>query len=855
VLASHLVATAEMRQRFEREARAISSLNHPNICILYDVGHDEGTDFLVMELLEGESLAERIKKGPLPVKDVLRYGIEIADALDKAHRQGIVHRDLKPGNVMLTKAGAKLLDFGLAKPTAMNATVGSQTAPVFSAAMTISNANSPLTAAGTIVGTMQYMAPEQIEGKEADARSDIFAFGALLYEMVTGKRAFEGKSQLSVASAILEREPEPISAIQPLSPPALGHVIERALAKDPADRWQSASDVKAELKWVSEGGSRVGTPAVVGKHRRHREWVAWGLAAVGIVAALSLGAVLAVKSSKPVTVVRSTLLPPKDVTFVPNNYALSPDGTKLAFLGDRASQPATLWVRSINSLDAQELTGTSGAAYPFWSPDSRSIGFFAGGKLKKIEAAGGPVVTLADAPTGRGAAWNRQGVILFAANPGSGLVQVSDAGGPVTPGTTLGEKDASHRFPAFLAGSDQFVFFLASKTLTGLSSASPEDKVSGIYSGKLGDKGTHFVVSADSEARAAAGQLLYINQGNLLAQPFDASRGAVTGSPVPLVERVGVSEARWKGSFSVAENGFLTFGRGTFALNTELTWMEPGGKKLGILGEKASFRHPAVSPDGKTVAVSLDSSPSKAEIWLYELARGIRTRLTFTQGVARTPIWSPDGKSVAYHEVGKGMKRKAISGFGQEEMLVESQGGAYPQGWSPDGRYLAYMGFSGGLGPRLSVYDFQEKKAKAVLKTAFPEVIPDFSPDGRWIAYSSNESGTMEIYVVPFPSVEAKFQISTTGGTQPLWAPDGKTIYYVALDGKLMAASIHTSPAFRAETARPLFESRVRQITFGFREFTITPDGRKFLVNTQVEQVENEPIHLIQNWTAELRKQ
>lgn len=855
VLAAHLVTTPELRQRFEREARSISALNHPHICILYDVGHDDGIDFLVMEYLEGESLAERLKKGPLPIKEVLRYGTEIADALDKAHRQGIVHRDLKPGNVMLTKAGAKLLDFGLAKPAAVSAAVGSHTAPVFSAAMTISNANSPLTAAGTIVGTMQYMAPEQIEGKEADARSDIFAFGALLYEMVTGKRAFEGKSQLSVASAILEREPEPISAVQPLSPPALGHVIERALAKDPAERWQSASDIKAELKWVSEGGSRVGTPAIVGKHRKHREWLAWGLAALGIVAALGLGATLAVQSAKPVQVVRSTLLPPKDVLFIPNNYTLSPDGTKLVFLARRGNSPGTLWVRPLNSLDAQELTGTARGLYPFWSPDSRFIGFFADGKVKKIEASGGPVTTLADAGGGRGATWNQNGVILFAPNQTGGLMQVSDAGGPATAVTTPSEKESSHRFPYFIEDSDQFVFFVQAKTLASLPSASPDDKTSGIYAGKLGDKGHHFVVSGDSDPAVVGGQLLYLTQGNLVAQPFDAEKAAVAGNPVPLAERVGISESRWKGSYSVSSTGLLAFSRGSFQANSELEWVEATGRKLGILGEKGGFRQPAISPDGKSVAVVLESSQSKSDVWIYELARGIRTRLTFSQGSTRTPVWSPDGKSLAYYEAGKAIRRKAVSGFGQEETLVENTLGALPQSWSRDGRYLAYMDFGGGKGPRVAIYDFQEKKPKTLLGTNFAEAHPDFSPDGKWLAYMSNESGAPEIYVVPFPALEGKFQVSTTGGVQPRWAPDGKTIYYIALDGKMMSAAIRTSPSFAAETAKPLFESRIRQITLGFMEFSVAPDGKKFLINTQLQQIDDEPIHLVQHWMTELKKQ
>ncbi|HUQ49278.1 MAG TPA: protein kinase [Terriglobales bacterium] len=857
ILAAHLVTSPDIRQRFEREARAISSLNHPNICTLHDVGHHEGTDFLVMEFLEGETLADRLKKGPMPIRDVLRHGIEIADALDKAHRQGIVHRDLKPGNVMLTKAGAKLLDFGLAKPAAMGAAVGSQTAPVFSAAMTISNAKSPLTAAGTIVGTMQYMSPEQIEGLETDARSDIFAFGALLYEMATGKRAFEGKSQLSVASAILEKDPELLSVLQPLAPPALEHVILRALAKDPNDRWQSASDVKAELKWVMEGGSRVGTPAIIGKHRKHREWVAWGLAAVGLLIAMAVTLPSLLRPAQPATPIRTIIMPPEELRFGLDSVAISPDGTKVVFVGISADQRRALWVRPLGSLSAQQLAGTGTAIYPFWSPDSRQIGFFADSKLKKIDAAGGPVITLADAQQGRGGAWGKDGTIIFSPTANSGLWQVKESGGVASEITKLKETESSHRFPAFLEDGEKFLFYATSKSLGGsILSTQSDDKVSGVYTGSLSGGDHRFLIASDSQATYSSGYLLYIFQTNLLAQPFHPGNAVLRGAAVPVAEKVRMTENRQKGAFSTSREGMLIFASGEGFTNSELTWMDREGKTLSKLGEPSDFQYPRISPDGKQVAVVLRTESSqKQDVWVYEMARGIRTRLTFTKDFTSIPVWMPDGKSIIFNDSGLKIKRKSISGLGQEEVLLEAKAGVFPNTISPDGKVLTYMNFEGGKGPRLWVHEMNDKKQKVLLNTNFIEVTAAFSHDGKWLAFSGEESGRPEIYVVPFPALDGKFQVSTSGGNQPTWGSGDKEIFYLAPDGKMMSSKVQTGSTFIAETAKPLFDTRVRQIRGSFMQYDIFPDGKKFLINTRIEDAKIIPLTVVQNWTSEIRKQ
>src|SRR5262249_36604381 len=450
VLPSHLSENAEIRQRFDREPKTISSLSHPHICALHDVRHQHGTDYLVMEFLEGESRADRLAKGPLPTEQALRYGIQIADALDRAHRQGIVHRDLKPGNVMLTKSGVKLVDFGLAKLAAAG--------PVASSLSILpTQAGANLTQDGTILGTFQYMSPEQLEGKEAGARSDIFAFGAVLYEMATGNKAFAGKSQASLIAAILDSQPAPISTVQPMSPPALDRVVQTCLAKDPDDRWQTAHDVMLELKWIAEGGSQAGVPAPVAARRVQRERTAWIAAALFAAAALALATLYFATPRRGDRIVRTSILPPSKTVYrsvgeSAGPPAISPDGLTLAFTASDTPGRSQLWVRSFDAAAPRALPGTEGAMYPFWSPDSKSIGFFCSGKLKKVDAAGGPVLTICDAADGRGGTWGRDGVIVFEPHFREPLARVSASGGPVTAGTKLDEsrRETTHRFPFFL---------------------------------------------------------------------------------------------------------------------------------------------------------------------------------------------------------------------------------------------------------------------------------------------------------------------------------------------------------------------------------------------------------------------
>jgi Tol biopolymer transport system component len=858
ILPSHLSSNLEAKQRFEREARAISSLNHPNICTLHDVGHQDGTDFLVMEFLEGETLGDRLMKGPLPPEQVLKYGIDICEGLEKAHKNGVIHRDLKPGNIMLTKSGAKLMDFGLAKATP------AQAPPASSLTMTMSgpSAELPLTAQGMMVGTFQYMSPEQVEGHEADARSDIFALGAVLYEMASGRRAFTGKSQASIVAAILASEPQPISAVQPMSPPALDRVVRTCMAKDPDERWQTAHDVKLQLRWIAEGGSQAGVPAPVAARRKLSQNLAWAAAGIFLLAALALGAGLWLRTSQRSLPLRASLLPPEKNTFDPFGFAISPDGKRLAFVAVSTDKgESSLWVRPLNSVAAQELSGTVGATYPFWSPDSSTIGFFAGGKLKKIDAGGGPVIALADVAAGRGGTWGSDGTIIFAPKgSGDGLYQVSSAGGPVSEVTHFNKdrKEDSHRWPWLLPDGRHFVFYMSSATNTGLTATNSEqDPVAGIYfyDRKTGKQAR--LLLTDSGAQYANGYLFYLRQQNLMAQPFDPGSGTLSGSPVPLAEGVAYNSDRWSGAFAVSSSGVLGYLNGT-GQQSQLVWSGRDGKEQERLGHPGNYSGVALSPDGQRVAVGVgDPNSSNHDIWIYELERGTLTRLTFEGAQAAYPVWTHDGKMIAYYSNRHGgdVYAKASSGLGGEQKLVESDDLKYPTDWTPDGSLLLYMNFAGGKGPRLWIHQTApEKKDYPLLGTNFTEENGRFSPDGHWLAYVSEETGKDEIFVVPFPGLSSKWQISTAGGEQAVWRSDGKQLFYMAPDRKLMAVGLDTAGGnFKAGLPQVLFASSVTNIHHSYRQYDVSHDGQRFIINTRAEQ-NSEPITLYANWERELKK-
>ena len=846
VLAAHLSSTPDVRQRFEREAKTISQLSHPHICALHDVGREGETEYLVMEYLEGETLADRLLKGPLPLEQTLRFGLQIADALDKAHRQGIVHRDLKPGNVMLTKSGVKLLDFGLAKAIAPTNRQEGLTA--------LPTQQPPLTQEGTILGTFQYMAPEQLEGKDADARTDIFALGATLYEMATGKKAFSGATQASLISSILRDEPQPISQVQPMSPPALDHVVKACLAKDPEDRWQAAGDVGKELRWIGEG-SQAGAVAVASAPRSRRNRAAWAAAGLLLLATLFLGnEVRRLRKQTRVASVHSFLVPPPKTSFRLTGddsapLVAAPDGQHVVF-----GAGGKLWIQSLATGTLSELTGSEGGTFPFWSPDSRSIGFFSEGKLRTVEVAGGPVRTIADAANSRGGAWGSRGTIVFAPDFRSQLFRVAISGGAATPATRIEEgKHTTHRWPSFLPDGVHFLYLAANH-------ASPRSEDSGIYVASLEEDSSHRVISSYGSAQYASGWLLSVRETNLLAFPFDTRRIAVAGEPVRVADDVNFDLGVWRGGFTASGNGLLAYHVAQAGVGGQLTWCDLSGRRHSTFGEKSEAYSPQLSPDGRRALVVL-GDPNN-DIWVYELLRGVRTRLTTNAQVTVSPVWSPDGSQIIFcRQRGTGgtrefvLARMASDGAGEEVVLHQSKVRIEPMDWSHDGRYVLID--RGDIGAQdVWVIPLDEPdKAFPLVQSQFTERSGQFSPNGRWVAYQSIQTNRNEVYVTQFPSGGARWQVSGSGGTQARWSPDGDELYFVSADDDLMVASVDGGGSrFEVKDVKPLFRANLyRGPRVGLHSYDVAPDGKRFLINDAGE-TGTPRVALVTNWTAGLPK-
>jgi Tol biopolymer transport system component len=848
ILPAQFSADPVRKQRFEREAKTISSLNHPNICTLHDIGSQDGVDYLVMECVEGETLAKRLEKGPLPLEQVLKIGAQIADGLDKAHRSGVVHRDLKPGNIMLTASGAKLLDFGLAKPAA----------PLMSGAtLTAAAAQStPVTQEGTIVGTFQYMSPEQVEGRELDSRSDIFSLGAVLYEMVTGKRAFEGKSQLSVASAILEKEPAPASSIKPMTPLALDYAVRRCLAKDSEYRWQTARDLMLELKWIAESGAQGALPPAMGQKKRGERFLA-AAAIAGALAAIFFASLYWSRAPEKARIVRSYVKAMPNASFVvapqQGGFAISPDGLRLAYVAQNADGKALLWVRPLDSLDAQALAGTDEASFPFWSPDSQYIGFFASGKLKKIVSSGGPPLTLCDAPNARGGAWNQDGVILFTPSLNVPLHRVSAAGGTPIPVTMLDPSKGvtTHRWPQFLPDGRHFLY------VAGTPLTPREDPTNAIMVGSLDSKESKLLLHAHASAQYVSGEILFLRQSTLMAQPFDVKRLELTGEASPIADSVDEAELTLYSMFSAAGNGLLTYMEGTSSVSRELLWLDRSGRKLGEVPGADTYMSPRISPDGKRILYTLVAP--WYEVWSYDTSLGVKTRLTFGTSSGRahmSAVWSPDGQRIAYMSIraGKwGLYEKAADGSGNEEVLMEdTQSIKYMNDWSPDGKYLAFQQAEQGVNEIWLLPLTGERKPIPFLQSQFTANLSSFSPDGKWLAYCSTESGEQKVYVVPFPGPGGKWQVSPGGGCYARWRRDGKELFYLSPDNRIMAAEVKADgSSFAIGAVKPLFETRVYRSTFG--GYDVTADGQRFIICYEPGQP-NVAITLVENWDAELKK-
>lgn len=839
VLPANLSSDPNLRQRLEREAKAVSKLSHPHICTLHDIGHQDGVDFIVMELVEGETLEQRLGKGPLPPDQVLRIAAQIADALAKAHKMGFVHRDLKPANVMLTKTGAKLMDFGLAKQ--------SGPAQLATALTEMTMEQARLTSEGMLVGTFQYMAPEQPEGKEADARADIFALGELIYEMATGKPAFSGKSRASLIAAILTAEPTPMESLQPMTPVSLGRIVKKCLAKDPDDRWQSASDLAAELKWIAEGGSQSGEGAQSSVATAPSR-LSWILAGVFFLLALAGGtAWWTTRPQRPPAMYFHAAVP-----FAPNEVALSSDGRMLAMVG--YSAPANdymLWTYEVGSQRSTSLEGTHGGNYPFWSPDGKYVGFFADGKLKKIDVAGGQVQVLCDAPNGRGGSWNQEGTIIFSPDALGSLLRVPSSGG--TPAPLLTKVDTSrsevgHRWPTFLPDQKHFLYLA--------TNFSGRPGINAIFVGSLDSPEKHFVVSASANAfYSDPGYLLYMRDKTLVAQPFDLKNFTLSGEPRILSAEVLYFPQVYRAAFSVAGPNLLAAQTGKGVYLSQLVWFDRNGKMLGPTGRPSWYNNVQIAPDGKRIATDqTDQDGRNIDVWVQDPSHDTSIRLTFDPALDTTAIWSPDGKQLVFssnRSLNFRLYLKNADGSGSEQEIAEAGSDAFNSlAWSRDGKYILTRRKNELWYLTLPEHTLKPLVQGWVVKGA------QFSPDGRWVAYASNESGSNEVYVAPFPAGSGKWQISTGGGMEPRWRRDGKELFYMSRDSKLMAVPVSTGARFSSGSPVVLFQTHRRQpiSSQDVYSYDVSDDGKRFLISTQVDESAVAPLAIHLNWISALEK-
>jgi serine/threonine protein kinase/Tol biopolymer transport system component len=855
-LPERLAADPERRLRFEREAQSLAALSHPNIVTIHSVEQADGLLFLTMECVEGQPLSDLIAKGGLPLPRILALAIPLADAVSAAHDKGITHRDLKPANVMVTADGrVKVLDFGLAKLV--------EPSPAEALATALPTAG--VSSEGRIVGTVAYMSPEQAEGKRIDARSDIFSLGVLLYEMATGERPFTGETPVSTITSILRDTPRAITELNRALPRDLALIVRRCLAKDPEQRTQSAKDLRNQLEdlkrtldsgELSAPATIAGMPAPIAHVAVvRRERVAWSIAAITIVA-LVTGSVWALRRPVPTQpLVRFDVSTPasSDVT----SFALSPDGSQLVFAAASGGAPM-LWVRRLDETTARALTGTEGALYPFWKPDGQSIGFFADGKLKRVDVAGGALQVLADASGGRGGAWSSDDVILFTpgnalANPDSALMRIPATGGTPTPVTHLAAGEGSHRWPQFLPDGRRFIFFSAF--------GSPDKN--GVFLGALDGGEPIRLLAADGPALfAPPDTLLIVQRGVLRAVSFDPERGTITGDGLPVTDTVGTDVGIGRSAFSIANSEALAYRATGGTERRQLVWVDRTGTRRVLLGEPddTSMASPRVDPSGRRVVMPRFDAGNR-DVWVMDLVRGGWTRLTFDPAGDASPIWSADGRSVMYQSVRESpmsIFEIPASGVGDPRLVLRDAG--VPLSTSHDGRFLLYQRQEPKTGTDLWALPLgDERKPVPLAQTTFDERGGDFSPDGRWIAYESNESGRFEIYIRSFPAEGSKWPVSTGGGTQPRWRRDGKELYYVAPDARLMAVSVAVSAdgqTVDASAPVPLFATRLASgagFAPGEQQYTVAPDGR-FLLNTVVDEASASPITVVLNWTAASRK-
>ncbi|HEX7707944.1 MAG TPA: protein kinase [Thermoanaerobaculia bacterium] len=855
ILPESLAQSEQFLQRFEREAKTISSLNHPHICTLYDVGHEtsavDGSSsapsnlhYLVMELIEGEALADRLTRGPLPIHEVLRYGRQIAAALDAAHRRGVIHRDLKPGNVMLTKSGAKLLDFGLAKSAAKGG-------GVIEGLTTLPTEARPLTQEGTILGTFQYMAPEQLEGLEADARTDIFALGALLYEMTSGQRAFKGESRTSLIAAIVSSQPAPVTTVAPMSPPALDHVIRRCLEKDPDDRWQSAHDVASELQWISEAGSQAGVAGPITHRRKSRERLAWGVAAVLLAGAVALGAGYVARSPQPGKLVVAGVAPPPGTSLVPFDFlglALSPDGTSLAIVAIDSRGQQSIWIRQLGSSESKAVAGTEGAAYPFWSPDGRHLGFFADGKLKRVDLAGGAPQILADAPSGRGGHWGGNDQILFSPNIRSSIYSVSASGGaPVAVTTYDATSETTHRWPVFLPGEKHFIYVSRRRGEGGA-------EMGRLMLAASGGGEARVLIEDSTNAVYVPGFLLHGKGESIFAQRFDVDDLKTVGRGFPIVDRdVSLWEPKNLAMFTASDDGTLVYLPNSTRQSVLRVYDRQGRPLEEITGPE--FQQSArFSPDGSRIAVvRREAVGGRYDLWIHDLSFERSARITFGGEAEGVPVWSPDQSRIAFACSPKGVFDICVRDLerpGETEVLVETPNWTTPGSWSPDGGKLYFDDQDPKWNNDLYVADLNGTEApKLILRTPFNETTSIVSPDGAWLAYVSDETGISEVFVRAASGAPGQWQISRSGGSVPRWSGDGRDLFFSSADGNLMVARVESFSPMRIGQPQLLFplpgEPHRDEPVFE----DVAADGERILLNVPTTNRSAVSLQVILNWT------
>ena len=853
------ISAREFTDRFEREAQAISSLNHPNICTLYDVG----PSYLVMELVEGDTLSHLIKQGPMPLEKVLQYAIQIADALSAAHAKGVIHRDLKPANIILTRSGVKVLDFGLAKLS----TTAKYGAPGSSEMLTKTE---PMTESGSIIGTLQYMSPEQAEGKDTDERSDIFSFGTVLYEMITGTRAFDGETKTAILAAILKDQPAPIQQFQPAVPRALDRVVRRCLEKKPADRWQSAHDLKPTLELIDLAGPTTASHSIssgsgiqpLAPLPSGRKWLWPAVAAVAVIAS---GAALAVwapwRKSAPTQAVRFEVGPAEKMTFINQAaMAVSPDGRWMVFPATGDDGIRHYYVRALDGVEVRALPGADGVQAPAsWSFDSRWVLFTVSNKLKKVDIQGGPPQNIADFPgLLSGAGWNSDGVIIAGAL-NSPILRLPASGGQATPITALNRGERAHLWPQFLPDGRHFLYLRVSS----------DAAKAGVYIGSVdvqaNQQSMQRLLASDQQAYYApapgggTGHLIFLRGATLMAQPFDPNKMALSGEPAAIADGVDSFATTNHGLFSVSNTGTLVYRAGT-GTQTVLTWFDQQGNPAGTLGDPGDYANPAISPDGTRVAVAMGPIQTR-DIWILDVVRGSSTRFSFDPARDDFPAWSPDGKNIAFSSYRGGghgdLYIKPADGSGEGKLLLKTDEPKTVDRWTKDGRFLLFTSTGPKTAADMWALPFPgDARPVPLLQTQFQEAVARVSPDGRWLAYTSSESGTFENYVRPFTpespaGTGAKWLVSKGAGAFPIWRPDGKELFYLSLTNQVMAVDIDTRKGFQAGTPRRMFTSPMAVLPT--TRWDLSPDGKRFLFVAPPRAGRTIPFTVVLNWAAGLK--